>query len=580
MAYRFILALAIFSAVLTSCTTSRWVVVDEAVTNEGDNPSILSENLTLTVEKEPTTDDPTVQFAIQKIVEKEIEQRVMVERTIQKYRPKWGVWAIGLSGAVFAATAANTSMIYPDTGNRDELLLNLTSLLTASMTFSQLKPVGEPISTGETRLMRRSGFEVVSDTLQSESFNSEGSFELHIQYLDSTIVEETNIEGTDGTLAINLASVLSNSETKIDENSALSVSVKYDGSVLEKAYSVQDFMEPYVVVEETIVLLRNAPVLSELNVVGEVGLGSAFELIENTGNGWFRVLFGGSEVFIQENEASVQWLSDATSESIDVFEFAKVPFGEIDVENSVPILRQNRKTDRSLIITNSFINTDEERPYLERDHRLFDFYMEAAMQMDAEQRETIRMDSTDSWQTALDNFAEADSTSLLYVFITGSADLIENELYMTHNKTSDEQNFLFSDFFQQFERMDPEKLIVLADLEYNLTEQSNTDSDPGISGEAALHRAAGRLQNMIPNSAIIFSNRPGQESQIYAGGGAENKRHHIFTYFWADALKKRNTTVSQLLNHLQNNVDYTSRRLHDTPQEIRAFGNLTISVRE
>lgn len=576
MANRSILILAILSVVFASCTTSRWVVVDQAVTNQNDTPSILSENLAIAVQKEPTTDDPTVQFTVQKIVEKELEQRVLVERTIQKYRPRWGVWAIGLGGAVFAATAANSSIIYPDIGNREQLFLNLTSLLTASMTVSQLKPVGEPISTGETRLMRRSGYEVISDTLQSESFESRDSFQLRIEHMDSVIVDESDIPGSDGSLAINLASVLSSSVQNVDENSALRVYVKYGDNIIEETYQVESFMKPYVVAEETVVLLRNTPTQSELNVVAEVGSGSAFELIERTGNGWYRVLFGGSEVFIQDSESSVEWLSDATSGSIDVFEFTDVPFGDIDVENSVPILRQNHPDDRSLIITNNFLNPDDERPYVERDHRLFDFYMGAALQMDDDQRYIIQIDSTEDWKNDLEKFTASDSTGLLYVYISGFADVSENELYMFRSNTNEGVHVQLRDIFQYLNEMNPEKLIVIADLEFREGDQN----EPEISGEVALQRSASRLQSLIPNSAIIFSNHPGQESQLFAGGGAENKRHHIFTYFWAEALKNRYVTLSSLLNHLQRNVDYTSRRLHDTPQEIRAFGNLTISVRD
>lgn len=555
-------------------------MVEQAVTNQNDNPTILSEHLNLTVQKAPSADDPTVEFAVQKIVEKELEQRVMVERTIQKFRPRWGIWTIGFGAATFAAIAANSSFFYPDTGDRERLFLNLTSLLTATMAFTQLKPVEDPISTGETKLMRKSGSEVVVDTLKSASFVPEERFRLQIMYGDSMIVEEANIEGSNGVLSLNLASLLSSTVPKIDGKSRLSVKAKYQESTLEEIYSVHEFMKPYVVVNETVVLLRNAPVISELNVVGEVGSGSTFQLIENSNNGWYRVLFGGSEVFVQENQASIEWLSDATSESIDVFEFSDVPFGDIDVENSVPILRQHRSSDRSLIITNNFLNPDDERPYVERDHRLFDFYMEAALQMESDQRKSVQIDPTKNWKADLDSFTEVDSTDLLYVYFSGIAEVLDNELNMVQEDSRGEQQLHISDLFRYLEQMNPETLIVLADFEYRQPVGVVETSDFGSSGELALQRAASRLQSMVPNSAIIFSNRPGQKSQLFAGAGAENKRHHIFTYYWAEALKKRNTTVNELLKYLENNVDYTSRRLHDTPQEITAFGNLTISVQE
>jgi hypothetical protein len=137
-----------------------------------------------------------------------------------------------------------------------------------------------------------------------------------------------------------------------------------------------------------------------------------------------------------------------------------------------------------------------------------------------------------------------------------------------------------NELFSKLQQMNPEKTIVIADFQFSVTDQSGTGMGEGNFGGFALQRAASSLQRGIPNSVIIFSSRPGQESQLFAGAGSENKRHHIFTYYWADALKKRYATVNLMLNHLESNVDYTSRRLHDSPQEIRAFGNLTISVRE
>jgi hypothetical protein len=36
--------------------------------------------------------------------------------------------------------------------------------------------------------------------------------------------------------------------------------------------------------------------------------------------------------------------------------------------------------------------------------------------------------------------------------------------------------------------------------------------------------------------------------------------------------------MSELVRHLENNVDYTSRRLHDEPQEVRGYGNFMLDI--
>lgn len=128
--------------------------------------------------------------------------------------------------------------------------------------------------------------------------------------------------------------------------------------------------------------------------------------------------------------------------------------------------------------------------------------------------------------------------------------------------------------------MNPEKLILLADLDYAEIETSSPGSSGARNGVAVQQQTAAALLREVPNAVIIFSSRPDQVSSLYAGRGSENKHHRIFMYYWADAIKKRNRTMHSVIRHLENNVDYTSRRLHDRPQEIQVFGNTTLNPAE
>jgi len=75
---------------------------------------------------------------------------------------------------------------------------------------------------------------------------------------------------------------------------------------------------------------------------------------------------------------------------------------------------------------------------------------------------------------------------------------------------------------------------------------------------------------------LLFSSDGRSDSQLYTKQAIAQKYHSIFTYYLADAVKKGNYTSNQLLNYIQRNVDYTARRLHDTPQNVVYFGNATI----
>jgi len=93
-----------------------------------------------------------------------------------------------------------------------------------------------------------------------------------------------------------------------------------------------------------------------------------------------------------------------------------------------------------------------------------------------------------------------------------------------------------------------------------------------------MEKLAENILSIQPESVLIFSSRPSQTSRVYSGGGDDNKYHSVFTYYWAEALQQRKVQVSELISHIQNNVDYTSRRLFDRPQEIQVFGNLSIDL--
>ncbi len=244
-------------------------------------------------------------------------------------------------------------------------------------------------------------------------------------------------------------------------------------------------------------------------------------------------------------------------------------------------MKENNPRDRAIILTNGFTGEAEPRQYLDRDHELFRFYMRSALQMNRDQIITIEMDSLDNWKADLEEFAESDSVSALHIYLSGTGYLTEQQsIGLLHVDQQSEANTLSDYLFDIFEQMNPESLILYVDLEF----LQNSGSQMWINGRSnstlILVQTANELLRRIPNSAIIFSNRPGQRSSVYASSGLENRRHHIFNYYLADAIKRRNVRIADIVRHLENNVDYTSRRYHDRPQEIIVFGNTTLNINQ
>lgn len=564
----------------SACSSSRWVVTDQHSINTGTEPIILNEEHILLLEKEPSVEDPVMSFSTYSVVEKQYEERVLVERTVQKYRPKWQFLLLGMTGAAFAATVGNTDLILPTVSMGQQVAFNVAAAVLGGLSFTNMKPTGDPIFTGETRLQRRSGTEVLSDTTQTDSFDEDLNITLNIRYQEEVVFSESDIVLEDGRFDINLVSFLEYIDSEVDGESSLGVELAYNGFESSYTIPVTDFLSPFLRITEPVAVIRNAPSISELNVVTEVGNGSSLGLIGEYSDQWYRVRFGGSEVFVSRNAGDIQWMSEAQSGSPDVFEFAEVPFGEVDVENSVPVLKQNNPNDRAIIITNGFSAGAEPRQYLGRDHDLFRFYMRYALQIEDDQITEIEIDSSKNWQNRLSNLSEVDSTGTLFVYLTGSAFIDESyNFYLSREQFEAGESEIGPNILDTFDSMDPSSLVLFADLEF-ITNGTTNGLNGDKSYQTALQNFSNNLLRRIPNSSVIFSHRPGQQSSLFIGGDAENKRHHIFPYFLADALKKRNTQLSEIVRHLENNVDYTSRRLHDRPQEIQVFGNLTIDITE
>jgi len=578
------LLIILFPAIfLLSCTSSRWVVTDQQVTDTDIEPELINEESVLLLEHEPDHNNPVISFSAYQVLEKEYQQRVKVERTVQRYRPRWLFLALGLGGAAFSSLAANTNLITPGISTEQQLALNLTSVVLAGLAFSNMKPVGDPIFTGESELMRRSGYEIINDTLRSEDAGFDLSVDLEVRFENDVILTESDLALNNGQIDINLVTITDVLGRRINRESVLELILSYNGTSSTYEVPIPSFMSPFITVTDPVALLRNAPVANDTNVITEVGTGSSLELIGEENEDWYRVQFGGSEVFLSRSAGEIEWMSEAVTGSPDIFEYADVPFGEIDVENSVPILKSNNPADRAIILTNGFIDEAEPRQYLERDHRLFRFYMRHALQIREDQIFEIEMDSTDAWVAELQNIPGMDETGSLHVYLSGFA-AIEDQMsvYLTgvDHRQNDEPPVLTSVIFDEFERINPGSLFLLADFEFTPVFDPEGQAVSRSVQAQALQFLANGLLRRIPNSVILFSNRPGQRSSLYTGAGMVNMRHHIFNYYWADAIKRRNTRMSDIIRHLENNVDYTSRRLHDRSQEIQAFGNFTLDITE
>ena len=579
---RFLL-LILFSTIFAACSSSRWVVTDQSALDESAEPVVLDQRDILVVEKEPSLDDPVISFAAYSILEEEYPLRVKVERSVQQFRPRWGFLALGVAGALFAVTAANSSVLLPSLSSSQKLSLNLTAGVLAGLSLTNMQPSGEPIFTGESELMRRSGVEIVRDSTRALARQDELLDELLVTYGDEELFRQSDLEFSQASIDINLASFSDALTGRVDGSSEIKLQLTYKENTFEQTLTAGTFLAPFMNVTEPITMIHSTPAATSANVITEVGSGSFLEIVEESNEEWYRVLYQNAEAYVLKRSGEKVWRARAGTAPALVFEFAEVPFGNIDVENLVPVLKERNPRDRALILSNGASNNIGFRQYLDRDHRLFSHYMRTAFQLRSEQVTQVSEDGSGTLSEFRGSRFNMNGEGSLYVYVSGFAAVRDpygdnNEMiYLIYENESGEIIYAsLEQLLAEIAQMNPESLYVFVDLDYEAWTGRNgfVRNGNGI----LLQNAANAVLDNQPNSAIIFSNRPGQKSGLYMGAIDGNKRHHIFNYFWAEALKQRRTTVSDLLNHLNNNVDYTSRRLHDRSQEIHAFGNFTLNM--
>lgn len=572
-----ILILSVF--ILASCTTTRWVVTDQYAVDESATPQIANEERVFVLDKEPSVEDPVAGFSLYEIKDLEYPKKVRVERSVQKYRPKWGFVVLGLAGAGIAAVAANTDVVFTSSSTSQKLGLNLAAGIISVLSFANMEAVGDPIYTGETKLMRRSGVEVRTDSIRVESEVDSLFADVSVHHDGKLLFEQEDVPLEGSTLNLNLASFAEELNGSARGETELSIELNYEGEISRYSIPVSQFLAPYLNVTTIIANLRSSPERTDINLVSEVGRGSFLEILGEEDDHWYRVLFEDEAVFVEKESGEVEWMSTVDSGPALVFEYAELPFGEIDVEHSMPVLKQHNADDRALVISNGLNNDVGQRQYLNRDHQLFETYMTTSLQLrDNQVREVVEQNLLNE----LVGISAMDREGSLYVYLSGFAQITDSNgdlsIVMVTEREDQTTKISLNRIFRELVRINPESLFLFTDLQYVGQPASESDGFNRNGEIALLQQSANIILQDLPNSAIVFSNKPGQQSAIYSGLLDGNKRHSVFNYYWAEAIQQRQTRISDLVRHLERNIDYTSRRLHDQPQEIQAFGNLTLNI--
>lgn len=559
--------LLLFSMIWLSCSSPKWVVQNQEEVDRTDF-ELLESNKFLQRSGVITPRNPVIVFDLKAANTFEYALRVRTDRFIQRYSPTFASVALGTIAAGLSVTAALTTEL--STTNQNVLFGTAGFIALASVL--NMKAKGEPTPTGETRLLRKTGSVVETDTVAAEP-GSESPPTYTISFKNELITVRSEMPYLNGKYALNLAEELNPENIDYDSSDVMTMNVYFNGQSITENVRLSDLYEAFVVISTEVTPLRDEPELDERNVLTDLAKGSQLKLVSSDSL-WYKVLYGIKETWVARTDAFPIWRPSEFASQLSVFAVPNIPFGNVDVESNIPKIAEQNTDSYALLIANGEFQGDvSERIYASRDALLMERYLENALGLppsniikayDIQRRTQLNT----AYNRLASNFRSQRSRLIVYlsgyVRENGSAGT-----YFLKSSGGESTPIDLNALMKSIAGLPAGQLVVFADLD---------NIDPDSESTAMIDKLAADITANHPNAVVIFGSTDAQRSRNFSTPGGDQKRHSIFTYFVADAIKKGESTVSGIINHLQRNVDYTSRRLHNQPQHVVVFGNTGISL--
>lgn len=551
----------------SACSSSKWVVENQKEIDRNDFKLVSSEKFLERV-RTTTPTSPIVSFQLKANNTFEYTQRVKTDRYIQRYRPSFRSIFFGLIGSGIATSAALTINQSRSTEN---ILLGASGFITIASILN-MKPVGEPTPTGESRLLRKTGRTQEVETIISEpelGLNATYS----IFYKRDAIVLAKRITPVNSTYSVNLIEDLNPEVLEYDSTDSIVLEVYFNDKTYSQKILIKNIFEQFVVVSAQVTALRDEPEVNSRNILTDLAFGSQMRLVEEDSL-WYRVLYGISETWISKTDAYPIWRPSEFASELSIIAIPNIPFGNVDVESNIPEYSTNNDSTFAFVFSNGEYQAPySERPYAARDAQLIGAYLENSLGIPSRNiSRAIDIESQSQLTLAYNRLASSlnNQQKQAIVYLSGYIKKGNNsqiELVSLKNG-EEERGFNLNSLLVSISKLPISEFIIIADLD-------RVDDNIDL---IELEDLFNNIRSNNENSFLIFSSSHGQRSRDYSLPNSDQKRHSIFTYFFAEAIKTGETSISGVINYLQRNVDYTSRRLHNQPQHIIYFGDTSLKL--
>lgn len=562
---------------ISACTSSKWAIESTQAIDRTEF-DLVGEDVFLKMSEIPSPNRPVLVFDIWNMETYDYSLKIQSNRYLQRYRPSLSAVLLGALGASAAYLTAD--LLSPHSTEQYMLYgLGALSLLTGMVGD---KSTGEATSTGEQKLLKQTGVIQLSDTLRAtKQPNISPSYTIYNDR--EAIAIRNNVIFDKNSYYINLLEDINPSDFLVQRNQSIRIELEFNDSLYIHEVPVEDIFERFVVVETEVTALRQNPDNTNNSILTDLASGSELLLLDELDN-WYVVRYGITETYISKNDTKLIWRPTDYVDELSIITLPNIPFGNVDVEREIPVRLTENNQAAAFIISNEFYGDRfPTKRYAERDAKLLEEYLINSFGLGfAGIRTSINTSRIEQFRYNWDEFLRRNKANkkqlILYTNGYVSIDNDGNLMYLLGDeKTSDEQNnsIKLADLLEDALKAGFTELFMVGDysfvsgtLDYSVSRADYYDAFYKLNSTLLAKRTI--------EFGLLFSSDGRSDSQLYTKQAIAQKYHSIFTYYLADAVKKGNYTTNQLLNYIQRNVDYTARRLHDTPQNVVYFGNATI----
>ncbi|NDG53118.1 MAG: hypothetical protein EBY39_08870 [Flavobacteriia bacterium] len=562
---------------ISACTSSKWAIESTQAIDRTEF-DLVGEDVFLKMSEIPSPNRPVLVFDIWNMETYDYSLKIQSNRYLQRYRPSLSAVLLGALGASAAYLTAD--LLSPHSTEQYMLYgLGALSLLTGMVGD---KSTGEATSTGEQKLLKQTGVIQISDTLRAtKQPNISPSYTIYNDR--EAIAIRNNVIFDKNSYYINLLEDINPSDFLVQRNQSIRIELEFNDSLYIHEVPVEDIFERFVVVETEVTALRQNPDNTNNSILTDLASGSELLLLDELDN-WYVVRYGITETYISKNDTKLIWRPTDYVDELSIITLPNIPFGNVDVEREIPVRLTENNQAAAFIISNEFYGDRfPTKRYAERDAKLLEEYLINSFGLGfAGIRTSINTSRIEQFRYNWDEFLRRNQANkkqlILYTNGYVSIDYDGNLMYLLGDeKTSDEQNnsIKLADLLEDALKAGFTELFMVGDysfvsgtLDYSVSRADYYDAFYKLNSTLLAKRTI--------EFGLLFSSDGRSDSQLYTKQAIAQKYHSIFTYYLADAVKKGNYTSNQLLNYIQRNVDYTARRLHDTPQNVVYFGNAII----